>query len=88
MWTSPAPAPATSSTPIIFPKLDSVGAAVLMLVREKTSRFTTVRVSRAVKLWIVWQLAAAGAEQDRIIYFQSNPLAAAAVLLRMQAPVH
>ena len=47
---SPAPAPATTSTPIIFPKLDSVGAAVLLLVREKTSRFTTVRVSREVKL--------------------------------------
>ena len=47
---SPAPAPATTSTPIIFPKLDSVGAAVLLLVREKTSRFTTVRVSRPVKL--------------------------------------
>ena len=45
-----SPAPATTSTPIIFPKLDSVGAAVLLLVREKTSRFTTVRVSRPVKL--------------------------------------
>ena len=45
-----SPAPATTSTPIIFPKLDSVGAAVLLLVREKTSRFTTVRVSREVKL--------------------------------------
>ena len=49
---SPAPAPTTTTTPIIFPQLDSVGAAVLLLVREKTSRFTTVRVSRAVKLWI------------------------------------
>ena len=35
----------SSSTNIIFPKHDSVNDAVLLLVREKTSRFTTVRVS-------------------------------------------
>ena len=40
------PSPALQSSPnIIFPKLESVSAAVLLLVREKTSRFTTVRVS-------------------------------------------
>lgn len=39
-----SPSPALPSSPnIIFPKLESVTAAVLLLVREKTSRFTTVR---------------------------------------------
>merc|ERR1711994_218918 len=32
-----------TSTNIIFPKLDTIGEAVLLLVREKTSRFATVR---------------------------------------------
>jgi len=33
----------SSGTNIIFPKLDTIGEAVLLLVREKTSRFATVR---------------------------------------------
>ena len=35
----------TPGSTIIFPKLDTIGEAVLLLVREKTSRFATVRVS-------------------------------------------
>ena len=34
-----------TTTNIIFPKHDTVSDAVLLLVREKTSRFTTIRVS-------------------------------------------
>lgn len=35
--------PSTAGSGIIFPRLETVGAAVLLLVREKTSRFATVR---------------------------------------------
>ena len=37
-----------TSTNIIFPKLDTISEAVLLLVREKTSRFATVRVSLSI----------------------------------------
>ena len=40
----------SSGTNIIFPKLDTIGEAVLLLVREKTSRFATVRVSLSLSL--------------------------------------
>lgn len=43
---TPGSADLHSTTNIIFPQLDTVGDAVLLLIREKTSRFTTVRVSR------------------------------------------
>ena len=42
---SPGGADLPTTTNIIFPKHDTVGDAVLLLVREKTSRFSTVRVS-------------------------------------------
>ena len=40
----------TPGSTIIFPKLDTIGEAVLLLVREKTSRFATVRVSQTLDL--------------------------------------
>lgn len=40
---TPGSADLHSTTNIIFPQLDTVGDAVLLLIREKTSRFTTVR---------------------------------------------
>eukprot|EP00090_Calanus_glacialis_P035526 TRINITY_DN6063_c0_g1_i1.p1 TRINITY_DN6063_c0_g1~~TRINITY_DN6063_c0_g1_i1.p1 ORF type:complete len:1713 (-),score=279.68 TRINITY_DN6063_c0_g1_i1:339-4958(-) len=40
---TPSPADLHTSTNIIFPKPESIGDAVLLLVREKTSRFSTVR---------------------------------------------
>ena len=43
---TPGSADMHTTTNIIFPKHDTVGDAVLLLVREKTSRFTTVRVRR------------------------------------------
>ena len=43
---TPGTADLHTSTNIIFPKLDTIGEAVLLLIREKTSRFATVRVSR------------------------------------------
>ena len=43
---TPGAADLPTNNNIIFPKLDTVGDAVLLLVREKTSRFATVRVSR------------------------------------------
>ena len=43
---TPGSADLHTTTNIIFPKLDTVWDAVLLLIREKTSRFTTVRVSR------------------------------------------
>ena len=42
-----------TSTNIIFPKLDTISEAVLLLVREKTSRFATVRVSLSTLLSII-----------------------------------
>ena len=42
---TPGAADLPTTNNIIFPKLDTVGDAVLLLVREKTSRFATVRVS-------------------------------------------
>ena len=42
---TPGSADLHTTTNIIFPKHDTIGDAVLLLVREKTSRFTTVRVS-------------------------------------------
>ena len=44
MSSTPSPADLHTSTNIIFPKPESIGEAVLLLVREKTSRFSTVRV--------------------------------------------
>ena len=41
---TPSSADLHTSTNIILPKLESIGDAVLLLVREKTSRFSTVRV--------------------------------------------
>ena len=52
-----------SSTSIIFPKPDAVSAAVLLLVREKTSRFTTVRVS--------FMILSSDACITKLIYIQS-----------------
>jgi len=43
MSSTPSPADLHTSTNIIFPKPESIGEAVLLLVREKTSRFSTVR---------------------------------------------
>ena len=43
---TPGTAELHTSTNIIFPKLDTIGEAVLLLIREKTSRFATVRVSQ------------------------------------------
>ena len=40
----------TPGSTIIFPKLDTIGEAVLLLVREKTSRFATVRVSQTLDI--------------------------------------
>ena len=40
----------TPGSTIIFPKLDTIGEAVLLLVREKTSRFATVRVSQTLDM--------------------------------------
>jgi len=40
---TPSPADLHTATNIIFPKPESIGDAVLLLVREKTSRFSTVR---------------------------------------------
>ena len=73
---TPGSADLHTTTNIIFPKLDTVGDAVLLLVREKTSRFTTVRVSRLN-----------AREQYQVIYFQSNPSVTWSSL-SMQAIVH
>ena len=73
---TPGSADLHSTTNIIFPKHDAVGDAVLLLVREKTSRFTTVRVSRLT-----------AKEQYQVIYFQSNPSVTWSSL-SMQAIVH
>ena len=40
----------TPGSTIIFPKLDTIGEAVLLVVREKTSRFATVRVSQTLDM--------------------------------------
>ena len=73
---TPGSADLHSTTNIIFPKHDTVGDAVLLLVREKTSRFTTVRVRRLT-----------AKEQYQVIYFQSNPSETWSSL-SMQAIVH
>lgn len=41
----PESRPDLNTNNIIFPKPDAIGQAVLLLVREKTSRFATLRVS-------------------------------------------
>jgi len=65
--------PTSSGAGIIFPRAESVGAAVLLLVREKTSRFATVRepffLDRAV-ICCEQDGEVAAAARDQLDYFE------------------